>query len=62
MSYSQYRYLHFNSMTTPKGYTPQIKIPDNFSRTVEEKRAFAKQMRDMWNTARELILKSLYQQ
>jgi hypothetical protein len=50
-------------MTTHKGYVPQIKIPDNFSHlTVEEKRAFAKQMRDMLNTARELILKSLYQQ
>lgn len=49
-------------MTTPKGYTPQIKIPDNFShRTLSEKRAFAKQMRDMWKTARELILKSLQQ-
>lgn len=50
-------------MNTPKGYTPQIKIPDNFSHgTVEEKRAFAKQVRDMWKNIHDIILKSLQQQ
>jgi hypothetical protein len=50
-------------MTTPKGYTPKIKIPDNFPhRTVEKKRAFAKQMRDMWKNIYKLILESLQQQ
>lgn len=50
-------------MTTPKGYTPKIKIPDKFSyRKLAEKRAFAKQMRDMWQNIHKLILESLQQQ
>lgn len=60
MSYSQYRYLQLNSMNAPKGYIPRIKIPDNFFHlTVEEKRSFAKQMREMLKNIHTLILESL---